>query len=176
MRHTWTEWSLITAAVKCRARLSLRDRFLSRACTLVSSWVQEGSVEGSSATEGTGCPWSGQIPHLWDGCWARMPGRLIRRTKRLPITPRTRGGAHTAVGIRPLPGPVLLEHCPSFTNPTTRRGHQIHCLFWTLFSPLDTLFLLFLLNKSLSEAWRHTPTVSVYSVYCYNNELKNDRV
>ncbi len=106
-------------------------------------------------------PWSGQVPHLWDGCRARMPGHLIRRTKRLPIAPRTRWGAHAAAGICPLPGLVLLEHRPSFTNPTTRRGHQIHSLFWTLISPLDTLFLLFLLNKSLSEAWRHTPTVSV---------------
>ncbi len=31
------------------ARLSSGDRSLPRACTLVSSWVQEGSVEGSSA-------------------------------------------------------------------------------------------------------------------------------
>ncbi len=49
MRHTWSEWSLITAAVICRVRLSSGDRSLPRACTLVSSWVQEGSVEGSSA-------------------------------------------------------------------------------------------------------------------------------
>ncbi len=49
MRHTWSERSLITAAVICRVRLSSGDRSLPRACTLVSSWVQEGSVEGSSA-------------------------------------------------------------------------------------------------------------------------------
>ncbi len=51
MRHTWCEWSLITAAVKPRGRLSSGDRSLSRACTLVSSWVQEGSVEGFSCRQ-----------------------------------------------------------------------------------------------------------------------------
>ncbi len=38
MGHTWSEWSLITAPVKCRARLSCRG-VVPRACTLVSSWV-----------------------------------------------------------------------------------------------------------------------------------------
>ncbi|KAL0204066.1 hypothetical protein M9458_002084, partial [Cirrhinus mrigala] len=39
--------------MKCRARLSSGDRSLPRACTLVSSWVQEGSVEGTSAAKMT---------------------------------------------------------------------------------------------------------------------------
>ncbi len=60
--HTWSEWSLITAAVICRVRLSSGDRSLPRACTLVSSWVQEGSVERGG-------------PHPRDGWRARMPGR-----------------------------------------------------------------------------------------------------
>ncbi len=51
---TWREWSLITAAVKRRGRLSSGDRSLSRACTLVSSWVQEGSVEGYHAARAAG--------------------------------------------------------------------------------------------------------------------------
>ncbi len=35
----------------------------------------------------------------------------------------------SACGRPRLPGPFLPEHCPSFTNPTARRGHQIPCLF-----------------------------------------------
>ncbi len=54
MRHTWCEWSLITSTVKRRGRLSSGDQSLSRACTLVSSWVQEGSVEGFHATRAAG--------------------------------------------------------------------------------------------------------------------------
>ncbi len=54
MRHTWREWSLITAAVKRRGRFSSGDRSLCRACTLVSSWVQEGSVEGFHTTRAAG--------------------------------------------------------------------------------------------------------------------------
>ncbi len=116
MRHTWSEWSLITAAVICRVRLSSRDRSLPRACTLVSSWVQGGNVE-----------W--RVPHPRDGWWARMPGRIPpeapwakRRTKPLkeaakPRAPDPRGERVRPPDSAPLPGPFLLEHCPSFTNP-----------------------------------------------------------
>ncbi len=55
------------------------------------------------------------------------------------LAPRTQGGARAATGLRPLPGPFLPEHCPSFTTRAARRGHQIPCLFWTL-NPLWTLY------------------------------------
>ncbi len=138
--HTWSEWSLITAAVICRVRLSSGDRSLPRACTLVSSWVQEGSVEGATAAP----------VHGWR---ARMPGRLIpgkcrgprgrrrRWRSRRPSRPGPQRGARAAAGLRPLPGPFLPEHCPSFTTRAARRGHQIPCLFWTL-HPLWTLYFI----------------------------------
>ncbi len=50
-------------------------------------------------------------------------------------------GARAAAGLRPLPGPFLPEHCPSFTTRAARRGHQIPCLFWTL-HPLWTLYFI----------------------------------
>ncbi len=158
MRHTWSEWSLITAAVICRVRLSSGDRSLPRACTLVSSWVQGGSVER-------------RVLHPRDGWRARMPGRIPpeatrakRRTKPLkeaaePRAPDPRGERVRPPDSAPLPGPFLLEHCPSFTNPAARRGHQIPCLFWTL-HPLWTLFYYFYWIKA-SPRPGATPTVSV---------------
>ncbi len=91
----------------------LEDRSLPRACTLVSSWVQEGCVEGAAAAP----------VHGWR---ARMPGRIIpggavaRRRKsrwgsRRPSRSGPERGARAAAGLRPLPGPFLPEHCPSFT-------------------------------------------------------------
>ncbi len=138
--HTWSEWSLITAAVICRVRLSSGDRSLPRACTLVSSWVQEGSVEGATAAP----------VHGWR---ARMPGRLIPGSatgpkedeaadrSRRPSRPGPQRGARAAAGLRPLPGPFLPEHCPSFTTRAAQRGHQIPCFFWTL-HPLWTLYFI----------------------------------
>ncbi len=157
MRHTWSEWSLITAAVICRVRLSSGDRSLPRACTLVSSWVQGGSDER-------------RVPHPRDGWRARMPGRIPpeaprakRRTKPLkeaaePRTPDPRGERVRPAGLRPLTWTL-----PSWTLPllhksrsTTRTPDPLFILDTS--SPLDTI-LLFLLNKSLSEAWRHTHCV-----------------
>ncbi len=143
MRHTWREWSLITAAVKRWGHFSLGYRSLSRACTLVSSWVQEGSVEGYHAARAAG------------------PAARTRTTPAIRLTGQDAGperGASTAARLHPLPGPFLLDHCPSFTNPAAWRGHQIPCLFWTLF-PFGHFILLFMLNKSLSEAWRHVHCV-----------------
>ncbi len=51
---------------------------------------------------------------------------------RRPSRPGPARGVRATAGLRPLPGPFLLEHCPSFTNLAARRGHQIPCLFWTL--------------------------------------------
>ncbi len=55
MRHTLSEWSLIAAAVICRALLSSGDRYLPRACTLVSTWDQEGSIEGYRTARAVSC-------------------------------------------------------------------------------------------------------------------------
>ncbi len=63
------------------------------------------------------------------------------RRSRRPSRSRPKRGAHAAAGLRPLPGPFLPEHCPSFTTRAARRGHQIPCLFWTL-HPLWTLYFI----------------------------------
>ncbi len=65
----------------------------------------------------------------------------IPKRSRRPSRPGPKRGARAAAGLRPLPGPFLIEHCPSFTNPAARRGHQIPCLFWTLF-PFGHYFII----------------------------------
>ncbi len=65
-------------------------------------------------------------------------GRRRRWRSRRPSRPGPQRGARAAAGLRPLPGPFLPEHCPSFTTRAAQRGHQIPCLFWTL-HPLWTL-------------------------------------
>ncbi len=154
MRHTWCEWSLITAAVKRRGHFSSRDRSLSRAHLLVSSWVQEGNVEGfpcrqrheppdpqsrrnctRDAAVGPGCRTTSPVER-------RGPrGRRSRWKSHRPLHPGPQRGARAAARLCPLPGPLLPEHCPAFTNPAARQGHQIPCLFWTLF-PLWTLYFI----------------------------------
>ncbi len=57
------------------------------------------------------------------------------------LAPRTSEGSAWAAGLRPLPGPFLPEHCPSFTTRAAQRGHQIPCFFWTLY-PLWTLYFI----------------------------------
>ncbi len=106
--HTWSEWSLITAAVICRVRLSSGDRSPPRACTLVSSWVQEGCVEGAAAAP----------VHGWR---ARMPGRIIpggavarRRTKPLQEAAAPRAPDPRGERVRPPDSAPYLD--PSFQN------------------------------------------------------------
>ncbi len=148
-----------SGAVICRERLSSGDRFIPRACALVSSWVQVGSVERLLCSQRrelldpmpTRCRPQDAGPTSPVEHRGPRGRRSLWRSHR-PSRPGPQRGARAAAGLRPLPGPFLPEHCPSFTNPAARRGHQIPGLFWTLFSPLDTLFGLFLLNKSLSEA------------------------
>ncbi len=142
--------------VICRVRLSSGDRSLPRACTLVSSWVQEGSVEGASAAPVTRLTGQDAGPYNPRRCRGLKEDEAARRSRRTSRSGPERG-ACAAAGLRPLPGPFLPEHCPSFTTRAARRGHQIPCLFWTL-HPLWTLFY-YLFNKSLSEAWRHTHCV-----------------
>ncbi len=86
-------------------------------------------------------------------------GRRSRWRSRRPSRPGPQRGARAAAGLRPLPGPFLPEHCPSFTTLAARRGHQIPCLFWTL-HPVWTLFYYFCLIKA-SPRPDATPTVSV---------------
>ncbi len=158
MRHTWRKWSLITAAVICRLRLSSGDRSLPRACTLVSSWVQEGCVEGAAAAP----------VHGWR---ARMPGRIIpggavarRRTKPPkkppPLALRTREGSACGRRTPPLTWTLPSRTLPLLHNPRTQRGHQIPCLFWTLY-PLWTLLLYYFCLIKASPRPDATPTVSV---------------
>ncbi len=89
----------------------------------------------------------------------RARGGWSRYLKPPSLVPRTWSrGARAAAGLRPLPGPFLLEHCPPFTTRAAQRGHQIPLFILDTSSPLDTI-LLFLFNKSLSEAWRHAHCV-----------------
>ncbi len=153
--HTWSEWSLITAAVlyaECASPLETVS------FPVHARWFLVGP---GRSVERRG-------PHPRDGwragCRGRTPGsaagpkedEAADRSHR-PRT-RTQGGARAATGLRPLPGPFLPEHCPSFTTRAARRGHQIPCLFGHLI-PFGHFILLFLFNKSLSEAWRHTHCV-----------------
>ncbi len=145
---------------------------LPRACTLVSSWVQEGSRWG------IGCrrrrelpdPRSGRGPHPRDGRRARMPGRLDPSSAAVdlevdeaagkatvPRAPDLGGERVRAAGLRPLPGPFLPEHCPSFTTRAHNEDTRFPLLFWTLYSPWTLLLYYFCLIKSSTEAWRHNP-------------------
>ncbi len=134
MRHTWSEWSLITAAVICRVPLLWRPV----SSSLVSSRVQEGSVERASAAPVTRL--TGQDAGPYSPRRGRGPkeDEAARRSRR-PSRSGPERGDRAAAGLRPLPGPFLPEHCPSFTTRAARRGHQIPCLFWTL-HPLWTLY------------------------------------
>ncbi len=155
--HTWSEWSLITAAVICRVRLSSGDRSLPRACTLVSSWVQEGSVERRG-------------PHPLHGWRARMPGRIIpggavgrRRMKPLQEAATPRAPDPRGERLRPPDSAPYLD--PSFQNtapPSQPAQHDEDTrspVYFGHFIPFGHFVLLFLLNKSLSEAWRHAHCV-----------------
>ncbi len=131
MRHTWSEWSLITATVKCRACLSSGDPSLSGACTLVSSWVQEGCVEGLLRRQSRELPdpQSGFRMHPWrrrqawmragespQAPWAREEAA---EEKPLPLTPRTACGRRTPPLTWTLPSRTLpLLHKPRSTTRT----------------------------------------------------------
>ncbi len=101
-------------------------------------------------------------------CRGPRGGRSRWKSHR-PSRPGPRRGARAAAGLRPLPGPFLPEHCPSFTTRATQRGHQIPpfildtlfpLLFWTLYSPWTLLLYYFCLIKA-SPRPDATPTVSV---------------
>ncbi len=152
MRHTWSEWSLITAAVICRVRLSSGDRSLPRACTLVSSWVQEGSVEGSSAALVRRLTSQDAGPFNPSKC--RGPKEDEAAAPRAPDLRGERVRPPDSAPYRTLPSRTL----PLLHNlrSTTRTPDPLFILVTS--SPLDTI-LLFMFNKSLSEAWRHAHCV-----------------
>ncbi len=155
--HTWSEWSLITAAVICRVRLSSGDRSLPRACTLVSSWVQEGSVEGATAAHVTRLTGQDAGPYN-----PREVPRAQRRTKP-PIeaaAPQTSEGSACGRRTPPLTWTLPSRTLPLLHNPrsTTRTPDPLFLL--DTLSPLDTLFYYFCLIKA-SPRPDATPTVSV---------------
>ncbi len=121
----------------CACASPLETGPLPRACTLVSSWVQEGCVEGAAAAP----------VHGWR---ARMPGRIIpggavarrgraARRSRAPRAPDPRG---SACGRRtpPLTWTLPSRTLPLLHNPRSQRGHQTPCLFFGLFIPLGHFY------------------------------------
>ncbi len=113
-------------AVICRLRLSSGDRSLPRACTLVSSWVQEGSVEGSGAAEGASCrtrgPDEDRTRETASGqdagptrpieCCRGPRGGRSRWKSRRPSRPGPRRGARAAAGLRPYLDPSFQNNAP----------------------------------------------------------------
>ncbi len=163
--HLKSEWSLITAAVICRVRLSSGDRSLPRACTLVSSWVQEGSVEGTVPPKARA---AGPAVRT-----RAAPARRLTGQDAGPYNPqKRRGPKEDEAAIRrrrpSRPGPArdsapYLD--PSFLNtahPSQTSQHDENTrspVYFGHFNPFRHFVLLFLFNKSLSEAWRHTHCV-----------------
>ncbi len=92
------------------------------ACTLVSSWVQEGSVEGYHAARAAG------------------PAVRTRTTPAIRLMGQDAGperGASTAAGLHPLPGPSITA--PPSQTPQHDEDTRSPVYFGH-FSPLDTLF------------------------------------
>ncbi len=157
MRHTWSEWSLITAAVICRVRLSSGDRSLPRACTLVSSWVQEGSVERASAAPVTRLTGQDAGPYSPWRCRGPKEDEAAGEAS-APRAPDPRGER-----VRPPDSAPYLD--PSFQNtapPSQPAQHDEDTrspVYFGHFIPFGHFILLLLFNKSLSEAWRHAHCV-----------------
>ncbi len=110
--------------------------------------------------------------------------RAQRRTKPLmeaaALAPRTQEGSACGHRTPPLTWTLPSRTLPLLHNPrsTTRTSDPLFILDTS--SPLDTI-LLFLLNKSLSEAWRHThcvcrlllpPQYTVCMYYCVIGSLQ----
>ncbi len=94
------------------------------------------------------------------GCRDIYPREALwaRRSKPPPLPPRS---PDLSVDSAPSSDPFLSKHCPSFTNPAARRGHQIPCLFWTL------SFFYYLCWIKASSRPDATPTVSVVCFCCH---------
>ncbi len=115
-------------------------------------------------------PRSGQGPHPRDGWRARMPGRTIprsaagrRRTKPLHEAAAPRAPDPPGERVRPPDSAPYLD--PSSLNtapPSQTLQHDEDTrspVYFGHFNPFRHFVLLFLFNKSLSEAWRHTHCV-----------------
>ncbi len=103
-------------------------------------------------------------------CRGPRGGRSRWKSHR-PSRPGPRRGARAAAGLRPLPGPFLPEHCPSFTIRVHNEDTRFPLLFWTLYSPWTLLLYYFCLIKA-SPRPDATPTVSVvcssrHNIYIY---------
>ncbi len=155
MRHTWSEWSLITAAVICRVRALSGDRSL----PVHARWCPRGSRKGASSVEdrtretadGPGCravPLEAPRPKGGRSRWWKPP----------PSRPGPKRGARAATGSAPYLDPSF-QNTALLHNPrsTTRTPDPLFILDTS--SPLDTI-LLFLLIKA-SPRPDATPTVSV---------------
>ncbi len=115
-------------------------------------------------------PWSGRGPHPRDGWRARIPGRTIprsaagrRRMKPLHEAAAPRAPDPPGECVRPPDSAPYLD--PSFLNTahpsqTSQPDEDTRSLvYFGHFNPFRHFVLLFLFNKSLSEAWRHTHCV-----------------
>ncbi len=103
-------------------------------------------------------------------CRGPRGGRSRWKSHR-PSRPGPRRGARAAAGLRPLPGPFLPEHCPSFTTRAAQRGHQIPPFILDTLFPWTLLLYYFCLIKA-SPRPDATPTVSVvcssrHNIYIY---------
>ncbi len=175
IRHTWSEWSLITPEVNEASSLTQlyaeRDsswETVSFPCMhagiLMGPWRECWGIECRRSHEQPD-PRSGRALHPWDSWRARMPGRIIlgsaagqRRTKLLNEAAAPRAPDQRGERVRPPDsGPYLDPSLSNTAPPSQTPQHDEDTrspVYFGHFSPMDTI-LLFLLNKSLSEAWFH---------------------
>ncbi len=138
-------------------------------------WCPRGSRKGASS--GRTAPvrrLTGQDdgPYTWE---RRGPiGGRSRQGSRRPRAPGPRWGARAATGLRPLPGPFLPEHCPSFTirvhNEDTRSP-----VYFGHFNSLWTLLVYYFCLIKASPRPDATPTVSVVGSFRHNILAKKTR-
>ncbi len=126
---------------------------LPRACTLVSSWVQEGSIEGDHATRAAGpavrtrsAPVirpSGQDAGPTSPVERRGPrGRRSLWISHRPSHPDLSGERVRPPDSAPYLDPSFWNTAPPSQSLQHDEGTRSLRLFWTLF-PLDTFILLF---------------------------------
>ncbi len=146
---------MLYAAVICRVRLSSETGLF----PVHARWCPRGSRKGALSVED-------RTRETADGPGCRAvpleAPRAQRRTKppieAAALAPRTQGGARAATGLRPYLDPSFQNTAPPSQPAQHDEDTRSPVFFWTL-NPLWTLYLLFLFNKSLSEAWRHTHCV-----------------
>ncbi len=154
MRHTWTTSPPLLNAECASPRETGLFPVHARCCP-------GGDVEGSRAARAVGHTVRTTTAHA-----IRLRGQdagpCILRER------RGSGGRSRRPSSRqtpPLPSTPPSEHSPSFTNPAARRGHQMHCLFWTFY------YLRWIKASPSPDA---TPTVSI--VYSSRHTLYNNSI